>query len=413
MLSLVLTVLAITEVNAENSAKPPEAENPAKPPEAAKKNYIFQSVYGGDKAVDIFKNRSEQAIQWALNSIIALVIQSQNENKPLRSYYTDFLGDQDKGLGKFRRDIAFETGTNSKDVFGIHRLKDTGHLLDYTPIRISWRDDLVSYFTDLLKHLNQSENDHIVHLKSMRSHNDLHIVDQDYCLDENNIPLSREILINHYKYDPAGLTDDIVKELAMHEAISMDELFFGPPSSEIKRDLRTLQRNKNALKILKYQMKLKIGENMVPISVIYGMFQADTLKQNGVSDASIEKMTEKSHFIVMHTPRKNVPTLMQEVELYFENAIQCAHNDITAIKTNLANLFYIQSHAMPFSRGSEAITKWILEVVARYHGYTIVYPADYPFQSPFHSTIDDFVNDFVQRVQFAAYLGNVNQVPAQ
>ena len=377
------------------------ADAPAQP---VTKKYIQQVTYGGEKGGEVFKMQSEYAIQWATHMIDFLRNRAHVENKPLRSYYVEFLGDTDTGLAKFRRDIAFKTDTSSKEAFGVLRVKDTGHLLDYTPIRLSWHDDIAAYFSDLLKHLDKTDTDHIVHLKSERSHNDLHVVSQDYCLNENDIPFSRDILVNHYKYDHVDLTDAEVKKIAQLEAVSMDELFFGPPNGEIKRDLRILQRQKEALKILKYQMKLKIGDRMIPISIIYGLFQTDQSKPNGVTQTHIDKIKNKSHFIVMHTTKDFIEMLMQVVEGYWEKSILCAHTDVNGIKENLANIFYIQTHAMPYSRGSEAMTKWVLEAVARFHGWTIVYPNGYGFQSPFHSTIDDFVNDFVSSVNFVPYM---------
>jgi hypothetical protein len=59
---------------------------------------------------------------------------------------------------------------------------------------------------------------------------------------------------------------------------------------------------------------------------------------------------------------------------------------------------------MPYSRGSEAMTKWILEAIARFHGWTVVYPEEYGFQDPFQLTIDDFVTEFHAKVQLAPYI---------
>lgn len=378
------------------------ADAPAQTTTPVKKDYIQQVTYGGDKGAEVFKLESEYAIRWATNMIGFLVQRSQVENKPLRLYYKELSGDTDTGLAKFRRDIAFKTDTGAKEAFGVLRVHDTHHLLDYTPIRKSWHDDVAAYFGELLTHLNTKDTDHIVHLRSERSHHDLNVVDQKLCLNDRDIPFSRDILVNHYKYNAAELTDEKVLKFAQLEAVSMDELFFGPPNGEIKRDLRVLP--KEALKVLKYQMKLKIKDQMIPISIIYGLFQADQSKNNGVTQQSIGKIQQKSHFIVMHTAKDYIEILMKTVEEYWEKAVLCAHTDVDGIKGNLANLFYIQTHAMPYSRGSEAMTKWILEAVARFHGWTIVYPENYGFQSPFHSTIDDFVRDFIKDVKFVPYM---------
>ena len=66
---------------------------------------------------------------------------------------------------------------------------------------------------------------------------------------------------------------------------------------------------------------------------------------------------------------------------------------------NTAGVFWYQTHAIEYIRGSEAITKWLVELTARHHRHTLVYPHDYNFRLPFALSLDEFTKDFKERVK--------------
>ena len=112
------------------------------------------------------------------------------------------------------------------------------------------------------------------------------------------------------------------------------------------------------------------------------------------------RLTQKSFFLVSHTPREYITILVDLAAEYWEKAILRDKKDVNGIKEDLGSLLYIQAHAMPFLRGSEAINKWVIESVARHHGFTINYPKHYTFQKPFFTTMDEFVDDFKSAMRF-------------
>ena len=363
------------------------------------------ALYGGDKGHEIFSARTTEAIKWGTQAITDLINQARSNQKALRTFYGQFLGEETYGLGKFRRDIAFETNSPSKEAFGQLRTKDANSFLEFTPVRTKWHDDICSFFKNVLSHLLPTNVDNIVHLISPRSQNNLYVVNQEFCLDENNIAHTRNILAQHYKYNINELTDDAVIKIAQHESISLDKLFYSLPNTNLERFIRTQQRQPNGLYILKFEMKLNLNSQIIPISTIYGVFQPDTQKPNGITTVSLNRIAEKSFFLVTHAPKMHVNALMEFCAEYWEKAIFRDRNDINGIAEDLANLFYIQTHAMPYTRGSEAMTKWVVEIIARYHGLTLTYPENYGFQKPFLMTIDDFVNDFKAQIRLTPALG--------
>ncbi len=367
--------------------------------------YMQPALYGGDKGHEIFSVRTNEAIKWGVHAIADFINQARSNQKALRILYGQFLGEEAYGLGKFRRDIAFETNSPSKEAFGQLRTKDTNSFLEFTPVRTKWHDDICSFFKDVLSHLLPTYVDNIVHLTSSRSQNNLYVVNQEFCLDENNIAHTRNILAQHYKYNINELTDDAVIKIAQHESISLDKLFYSLPNTSLERFIRTQQRQPNGLYILKFEMKLNLNNQIIPISTIYGVFQPDVQKPNGITPVSLNRIAEKSFFLVTHAPKTHVNALMEFCAEYWEKAIFRDHSDVNGIAEDLGNLFYIQTHAMPYTRGSEAMTKWVVEIIARYHGLTLTYPENYGFQKPFLMTIDDFVNDFKAQIRLTPALG--------
>ncbi len=353
-------------------------------------------LYGNEKGHKIFMAQSDGAITWGQKSIVMYIRRALNAKKPLHSYFVEFLGDETAGLAKFRHEIAAKTNSRSKDSFGKLRIKDTKFLLEFSPVRAQWHKEMSAFMRT--KYTQQDHN--IVYINSNRSQQILYLVHQKNCLDESNLEHARDILINHYKHDPKYLNDERLLRLARHESESLDILFFNVPNPKAKRFIRMEQRNEDGLKIIRFDMHLVVKDARVPTSTIYGVFKPDASRKNGVSPVSLDMLSQKSFYIVSHTPREYINMLNEVSAEYWEKSILRDKKDVAGIKEDLANIMYIQTHTMPFLRGSEAIIKWVVESVARYHGFTIQYPKDFVFQKPFYTTIDDFVDNFKTTIQF-------------
>ncbi len=357
-------------------------------------------LYGNEKGHKLFLSQSEDAINWAQKSISMYVKRALNGKKALHSYFSEFLGDETTGLAKFRHEIAVKTNSRSKDSFGRLRAKDTKFLLEFSPVRGQWHNEMNVFMRTKLSTLDAQQDHNIVYIKSNRSYQSLYLVHQKNCLDESNLEHARDILINHYKYDPKYLNDERLVRLARHESESLDILFFNVPNAKAKRFIRMEQRHEDGLKVIRLDMHLVIKDARVPTSTVYGVFKPDASRKNGVSPVSLDMLSQKSFYIVSHTPREYINMLTEVCAEYWEKAILRDKKDVAGIKEDLANIMYIQTHAMPYLRGSEAIVKWVVESVARYHGFTIQYPKDFVFQKPFYTTIDDFVDEFKSEIQF-------------
>ena len=82
--------------------------------------------------------------------------------------------------------------------------------------------------------------------------------------------------------------------------------------------------------------------------------------------------------MLAHTPSENIDTLVNEAEKHWLEAKGCSiESDPSLFKSHIASMYWYFSHAMPYIRGSEAIAKWLAELSAQLHGYTIAYSPDY------------------------------------
>jgi len=106
-----------------------------------------------------------------------------------------------------------------------------------------------------------------------------------------------------------------------------------------------------------------------------------------------------SVYMLTHTPSENIDTLVNEAEKHWLAAKHCSvESDSSLFKSHIASMYWYFSHAMPYIRGSEAIAKWLAELSAQLHGYTIAYSPDYVYRMPFGMKLDEFTRYFVDNV---------------
>ncbi len=112
----------------------------------------------------------------------------------------------------------------------------------------------------------------------------------------------------------------------------------------------------------------------------------------------ISKLSD-SVYMLTHTPSENIDTLLGQAERHWLEAKGCSvESDLSLFKSHIASMYWYFSHAMPYIRGSEAIAKWLAELSAQLHGYTIAYSPDYVYRMPFGTKLDEFTRYFVNNV---------------
>ena len=61
-----------------------------------------------------------------------------------------------------------------------------------------------------------------------------------------------------------------------------------------------------------------------------------------------------------------------------------------AFVSHIARFYWLHTHACPYHRGSEAVTKWMVKVASGYHGFDLIYPPNFIYRSPFYFSIHAF-----------------------
>jgi hypothetical protein len=123
------------------------------------------------------------------------------------------------------------------------------------------------------------------------------------------------------------------------------------------------------------------------------------VEMSSSKDTSADVISKLSDCVYMltHTPSENIDTLLGEAEKHWLEAKGCSvERDPSLFKSHIASMYWYFSHAMPYIRGSEAITKWLAELSAQLHGYTIAYSPDYVYRMPFGTKLDEFTDYFVK-----------------
>lgn len=110
-------------------------------------------------------------------------------------------------------------------------------------------------------------------------------------------------------------------------------------------------------------------------------------------------------FVIDHCRSNHVESLISLAEQYWIQALRWNKSDgSTYFIQNLAKVFYLQTIAVPYARGSESNAKAQIECIARYHGEELVFSTKLAFRMPFILSPDEFTHYFQKHVYFKSEL---------
>ena len=179
--------------------------------------------------------------------------------------------------------------------------------------------------------------------------------------------------------------------------------------------------NKEAMQKLKDKSfetykKLKIAQAMIEIKPRYDGLKSDwvlatvRLEVNGKMYAlsqyltwmyrdfmrdPVEKMSEKSVITVIHQDLFLIDVMLKDIANIFERIIKWNGENLRDLKQQVALFEYEFAHAMPFNRGSGAISEWLEMALYRYHGFKMSYDSkkNVNFEA-LTSTLEQFVKNY-------------------
>lgn len=91
----------------------------------------------------------------------------------------------------------------------------------------------------------------------------------------------------------------------------------------------------------------------------------------------IDRMRSESRVIAVHQDRFLIERTMNKAAEMFELALNWDHSkDQAELIQSLGMLRYLMAHAMPYVRGSAAITEWMEAVICEHHGFSVLSPRE-------------------------------------
>ncbi|MDP3372060.1 MAG: hypothetical protein Q8S21_04135 [Candidatus Paracaedibacteraceae bacterium] len=145
----------------------------------------------------------------------------------------------------------------------------------------------------------------------------------------------------------------------------------------------------NKLAQMKWVTNIEINGRSIPASSICALIKME-------HDKKEKSLLPIPGFVIHHTAKEYINLLMKEAGTSWV----CAMTDMEdRFLHHISRMYWFYNHAMPYTRGSEAIAKWNAQLAAIYHKKMIEFPPDYLFRLPFIMSLDEFTNDFTQRVK--------------
>lgn len=162
---------------------------------------------------------------------------------------------------------------------------------------------------------------------------------------------------------------------------------------------------------IKFAETVVLEGTEVPISSICGLIEmgSDLI----VPEHAISGLREDAGYLIDHAPATSIKPLMNQAFVHWQNAMLIQPQITRGSFLKEISLYYwYAAHANSYVRGSEAHAKWMVELVARHHGFTFSYAKDFVCRMPFAQSQDDFYRYFMQntKVEPLDYVDDVDDV---
>lgn len=128
---------------------------------------------------------------------------------------------------------------------------------------------------------------------------------------------------------------------------------------------------------------------------LYALSHYVTWMYRTFKDDPVEHMKERSIISILHQDTFLIKPMLNDIAKVFKEAIEWNRENIKDLKERVALLQYELAHAMPFHRGSAAISEWIEMAIYEFHGYKLTYnPKKMVNLEALTSMLPDFVKNY-------------------
>jgi hypothetical protein len=128
---------------------------------------------------------------------------------------------------------------------------------------------------------------------------------------------------------------------------------------------------------------------------MYALSQYLTWMYRDYVEDPVEHMTDRSIVSIIHQDPFLIDPMLNDIARIFKEALEWNKANVTLLKNQMALLQYELAHAMPFIRGSAAISEWLEMALYRFHGFTLSYNPDKMVNlEALTSPLEEFVRNY-------------------
>jgi Avirulence protein len=314
-------------------------------------------------------------------------------------------------LGEMRNTIAKEHKTNDGDVFGVRRDSDNFRsICGITPLSFPYEEYNKKLLPVLQKHLGVMK-----HTCKEFQQKELSIQGKP-CLGRASSMALSILPFEDMKKWAFLLTGEEVTRLCMlcsitppEDSSQMQVLF---DSMIINREAMSTLKQKSIEDYKRLKVCLAIADikeryvgrksDWVVVTIrsevdgkMYALSQYLTWMNRDFFEDPVEHMTDRSIVTILHQDPFLIDLMLNDIAKIFKEAIGWNKENVTLLKNQIALLQYELAHAMPFIRGSAAISEWLEMAIYRFHGFTLTYNPDKMVNlEALTSLLDEFVQNY-------------------
>ncbi len=133
---------------------------------------------------------------------------------------------------------------------------------------------------------------------------------------------------------------------------------------------------------------------------IYPFSQYLTWLYRDFQNDPVKKMKDHSIISILHQDLFLVDVMLNDIAKIFKKVLGWNGEDIKTLKNDVALFLYEFDHAMPFKRGTSAVSEWLEMAIYLYHGFNVTYnPGKMVNLEALISTPKQFAEDYDSMIQ--------------
>ena len=316
--------------------------------------------YGGKRGDAIFKIHQTDAVQYGADFIASI--------RDARDVTQDDVKKLISDLAKRRGNAAEKANSESADQFGKRRGFQNAealfqcHVTGLTEPRVHMRTEVAKTMKRALTAIMNGEPGTRYVEADSRYVYQVGPVRVEFLPPNQSYPRSDEQMTTIKL--AAMLGDKDAMELVIENMLIKH--MFGNARGDAERFINLVEEDRCVTAKLTYFANR--NGKQIPLTTFMTAFEKANDTLTGLSPETLEEIGTTTVMGALHTESKDISTLEEVAHVFALKAINWDGGNPATLHTSIAILRYYLSHAMPFERGSAAITNWIVGSILKSHG---------------------------------------------